>query len=146
MATTYTNVIKTHVLDSLNDIIKGEFTQPVYYDPIFKARGASWFVIRPMSDTLNNLLATGQTRTYTIEIRYYQKHSGEFSKAGAMDKISEIIERLKRLLLNNSSYSPSSTYKYHDGKVLNIDYFPDEEIEGYLGVLVEFECTVTEVK
>ena len=53
---------------------------------------------------------------------------------------------LKRLIANNSDYSPSSTYKWHDGRITLIEYQVDNEDAPEYGITdVTFACVVEEV-
>lgn len=141
MAITYTNVLKTNVLDSLNTILKGEFPQiPIYYDD---NKGSYSFYIVPESDDLDEVIAGGNSRIYGVSIIYQIIKGGEYKKDTHLDQISAIAERLKQLLINNAHYSPSGVYKWHDGKVLSIAYERDEESQELSRANISFNCTVT---
>ena len=139
MAISYTNIIKTNVLDSIEKLLEDEFGGiPVGYE----AKGNECFILQPEEDTLVELLSSGQVRSYSLLIIY------EMNKAGNMelnkDHMTNRAERVKRLMYNNSAYSPSSTYKFHDGSVESITYEIDEDDPELKRANISFTCIVTE--
>ena len=50
-------------------------------------------------------------------------------------------ERVKKLIHNNTAYSPSGTYKWHDGRIETITY---AQTEGILSATIAFACVSTE--
>ena len=143
MALTFSNNLKTNVLDPLKALIVGEFSQSVYFDNQYVSRGSNWFNIKPVSDVLLEDLASGTTRTYTIMIQYYRMISGEYGKDSHIDTVSAIVERLKRLIRNISSYS---SY-WVNGRIESVAYdFDVADLSPEL-VLVEsiFNAEVLEV-
>ena len=138
MAISYTNVIKTNVLDSLEKILEDEFNLPVGYKNI----GNESISIMPQSDDLIELISNGQVRSYSILISYEMNKGGEFENN--MDHLSKRAERCKRLIHNNTAYSPSSSYKFHDGRIESIEYEQDPDSPEILRANMTFNCTVTE--
>ena len=139
MAISYTNIIKTNVLDSIEKLLEDEFGGiPVGYE----AKGNECFILQPEEDTLVELLSSGQVRSYSLLIIY------EMNKAGNMelnkDHMTNRAERVKRLIYNNSAYSPSSTYKFHEGSVESITYEIDEDDPELKRANITFTCIVTE--
>tara|TARA_Y100000296_G_scaffold66944_1_gene79314 strand:+ start:246 stop:671 length:426 start_codon:yes stop_codon:yes gene_type:complete len=139
VAISYTNIIKTNVLDSIEKLLEDEFGGiPVGYE----AKGNECFILQPEEDTLVELLSSGQVRSYSVLIIY------EMNKAGNMelnkDHMTNRAERVKRLIYNNSAYSPSSTYKFHDGSVESITYEIDEDDPELKRANITFTCIVTE--
>ena len=139
MAISYTNIIKTNVLDSIEKLLEDEFGGiPVGYE----AKGNECFILQPEEDTLVELLSSGQVRSYSVLIIY------EMNKAGNMelnkDHMTNRAERVKRLIYNNSAYSPSSTYKFHDGSIESITYEIDEDDPELKRANITFTCIVTE--
>ena len=69
-------------------------------------------------------------------------------KAGSLelnkDHLTNRAERIKRLMYNNSAYSPSSSYKFHDGKTESILYEIDEDDPELKRANITFTCIVTE--
>jgi len=135
----YTNIIKTHVLDSLEKILEDEFNIPVGYE----AKGNECFILQPEEDVLVSLLSSGQSRSYSVLITYEMKKAGnmELNK----DHLTARAERVKKLIHNNSAYNPSSTYKFHDGRTESIGYEIDEDDPELKRATLTFNCTVTEV-
>ena len=139
MAISYINIIKTNVLDSIEKLLEDEFGGiPVGYE----AKGNECFILQPEEDTLVELLSSGQVRSYSVLIIY------EMNKAGNMelnkDHMTNRAERVKRLIYNNSAYSPSSTYKFHDGRTESIVYEIDEDDPELKRANITFTCIVTE--
>ena len=139
MAISYTNIIKTNVLDSIEKLLEDEFGGiPVGYE----AKGNECFILQPEEDTLVELLSSGQVRLYSVLIIY------EMIKAGNMelnkDHMTNRAERVKRLIYNNSAYSPSSTYKFHDGSIESITYEIDEDDPELKRANIAFTCIVKE--
>jgi hypothetical protein len=139
VAVNYTNIIKTNVLDSVEKLLEDEFGGiPVGYE----AKGNECFVLEPQEDTLIELLSGGQARSYAVLIVYQMKKAGnmELNK----DHLTGRAERVKRLIYNNSAYSPSSTYKFHDGRTESIVYEIDEDDPELKRANITFTCIVTE--
>jgi hypothetical protein len=65
--------------------------------------------------------ANGHTRSYEILIQYYRMVSGQYKRDTHIDTMSSIMERVKRLIRNNTSHS---TF-FFNGKLDNINYAPD---------------------
>jgi len=143
MAITFTNHLKTNVLDPLQALIVAEFAQSVYYDQEFVQRGSNWFNLQPVSDTLEEDLSSAHTRLYEVVIQYYRVVSGEYRKDTHIDAVSAITERLKRLIRNNTSHE---TY-FFNGKLNSINYTTEAEGLSPDTLLVEasFTCNVFEV-
>tara|TARA_R100000700_G_C3154737_1_gene132320 strand:- start:551 stop:979 length:429 start_codon:yes stop_codon:yes gene_type:complete len=141
MAITYENVIYDRVIDSLHSIIVNEFSIPVYFDV---HEGNQSFLIRPVSDELEDSLNSGQTRNCEVEISYQLMSSGNYTK-NSVKQMSEIAERLKRLLYNNRNYAVSGTTKFFNGIVSGINYERDEDNEELLRSILSFTCTTMEI-
>ena len=140
MAITYENVID-RVLDGVSDLLAAEFPGTgIFFD---KIRGNS-FLITPGADELIGLLAQGQSRLYSLSISY-ELRAKQMSKA-TLKELTNIAERVKRLFApdNNSNYSPSGTYKWHDAQISSIEYIQDEDSPEILRAILNFQCTVLE--
>jgi len=140
MAITYENVIFDRVIDSLQTIIADEFNIQVYFD---EHEGNQSFLITPGLEELIELFANGQTRSYSVSISYRFQSSGNYTK-NSLKQITEITERMKRLIHNNTAYSPSGTYKWHDGRIESTSFNRDEDNPSLLGAVLEFHCTSME--
>ena len=138
MAITYENVVFDRIVESLNTLLADEFSIPVRYD---EHKGNQSFLITPGEDELIDLISGGQSRTYSILISYELISGGEYTKNN-VKQVSEIAERVKRLIHNNTAYTPSDVYKWHDGRIETITYSRED---GILKANLEFNCTVTEV-
>ena len=138
MAITYENVVFDRIVESLNILLANEFSIPIRYD---EHKGNQSFLITPGEDELIEYNSDGQTRTYSIAISYEVVSGGEYTKNN-IKQVSETAERVKRLIQNNTAYSPSDVYKWHDGRIETITYARGD---GVLSAALDFACTVTEV-
>ena len=141
MAVTYENVIYDRVINNLHSIMADEFSIPIYFDA---HEGNQSFLITPVSDELEDSLTSGQIRNCEVEISYQLTSSGNYTK-NSVKQVSEIAERLKRLLYNNRNYAVSGTTKFYNGIVNGITYERDEDDDGLLRGIVSFTCTTMEL-
>jgi len=141
MAVTYENVIYDRVINNLHSIIADEFSIPIYFDA---HEGNQSFLITPISDELEESLTSGQTRNCEVEISYQLMSSGNYTK-NSVKQVSEITERLKRLLYNNRNYAVSGTTKFFNGIVSGINYERDEDNDELLRSILSFTCTTMEL-
>ena len=135
----YANVVYENVIESLQDLIRKEFKIPV----IDEHRGNQSFTIDLQGDTLIQMLSSGQSRDYEVDIVYTLMRGGGFKNVKT--QLTSTAEHLKRLIHNNTSYSPSGVYKYHDGRIEEVNYEQDEENLEMWRANLSFNCTVTEI-
>ena len=140
MAITYENVIFDRVIDSLQTIIADEFNIQVYFD---EHEGNQSFLITPAEDELEDSLTSGQIRHYTVSIEYQLQSAGNYTK-NSMKQVSAITERMKRLIHNNTAYSSSGNYVWHDGRIESTMFSRDEDDPGLSRAAMTFICTSTE--
>ncbi len=138
MAITYENVVFDRVIESLNTLLGNEFSIPIRYD---EHKGNQSFLITLGEDELVDYNSDGQTRIYSIDISYEVVSGGEYNK-NHIKQVSETAERVKRLIQDNTAYSPSDVYKWHDGRIEGITYSMGDDM---LHAALNFTCTVTEV-
>ncbi len=141
MAISYENVVYDRVIESLSSIIADEFSIPILYDA---HEGNQSFLITPIADELNELLTSGQTRNVEVNISYELLRSGNYTK-NSVKQVSEIAERLKRLLYNNKVYDVSGSNKYFNGSVESIIYERDEDNDELLRAITSFTCQTLEI-
>ena len=141
MAISYENVVYDRVIESLSSIIADEFSIPILYDA---HEGNQRFLITPIADELNELLTSGQTRNVEVNISYELLRSGNYTK-NSVKQVSEIAERLKRLLYNNKVYDVSGSNKYFNGSVESIIYERDEDNDELLRAITSFTCQTLEI-
>ena len=134
MAITLTNIIHDKIMDSLATLINDEFNSPVYYD---EHRGNHSFLLTPTNDELITHLSDGIERQYTIEIEYQLKIGGQYNK-NDFKQVSNIMERFKRLIFNNMSYSSGDSW--FDAGVDSIEYSRDEDDPSILKSIANFNC------
>ena len=138
-ANAYANFIYENVIESLQDIIRKEFQIPVFDEH----KGNQSFVIDPLDDTLIEHFASGQSRSYDVDIIYTIMRGGGWRSVKT--QLTSTTEHLKKLIYNNSNYSPSGVYKFHDGKVETVEYNQDEDDLDLWRANISFNCIVTEV-
>ncbi len=145
---TFTNTFKDNVLDSLNGLIRNEFTDiQVTYNKDFNIKGTQFFQILPASDELEENRVSSEIRRYSVIIRYIRRMPGDFEKHSHLDPITMVTERVKRLIRNNTNYTASGTYKWHDGILESVDYQVelDDVSPDFVLVDMNFACMVEEV-
>ena len=143
MAITYENVIFDRVIDSLQTILADEFSIPVLFDDTAE-RGNQSFLITPAGDDLEEPVVTGQVRNYTVSINYELLSAGNHTK-NSVKQVTEITERLKRLLYNNRTYSVSGTNRFYNGSVNTIAYERDEDDPGIIRSITSLTVTTMEL-
>ena len=143
MAITFTNHLDTNILTPLQALLKAEFTQTVSYDVDYVQRGTNWFNLRPLTDTREEEEASGHTRKYEVLMQYYRMVSGEHRRDTHIDTVASVMERVKRLIRNNTSYND----QFFNARLDNINYAPDTGDLSSDVLLVEaiFEANVFEV-
>ena len=139
MPITFTNIIYDKIIENLATIINDEFAISVHYD---EHRGNQSFLLIPESDTLLEHLSSGISREYSITIEYQVKSGGNYNK-NSFKQVSNIMERLKRLVFNNINYS--SGVSWFDGRITDIDYSRDEDDETLLKGVATFVCNNIEI-
>jgi hypothetical protein len=139
MPITYSNTIYDDIMETLATLINDEFGVPIYYD---EHKPPQSFLIAPISDDLVTNLSSGVQREYGIEINYQLKVGGTYTKNN-MKQVSNIMERLKRLIYNNTSYSGGSVW--FDANISSIEYERDEEDLSLLRGIGTFNCNNIEV-
>ena len=145
MAVNFTQVIKDNVLDPLESLIKEEFTKlPIFYDIDFKVRNNFFLRIIPIGDSLDKLTTEDQLRQYQILLRFYRRTPGRFSRNNNLTNLMNSVDRMKRLIGNNSNHKPSDIYKWNDAAITRVNYQPEkEDVEKqYQVVDMIFECNV----
>ena len=92
-------------------------------------------IVEPLQDIISDEL--------NIPIVYTLMRGGGWKSVKM--HLTSMAEHLKKLIFNNSNYSPSGDYKFHDGKVESIEYEQDEDDLDLWRANILFNCTVTEV-
>jgi len=139
MATTFTNIIFDEILENLAKLINDEYNLNVHYD---EHKGNQSFLITPLADDFVTNLSTGIQREYSIEINYQLKIGGQYTKNN-IKQVSNIMERLKRLVFNNKILSNGS--EWFDAQISNVVYERDEDDETLLRGVANFSCQNIEV-
>jgi hypothetical protein len=141
MAISYENVIYDRVIESLSSIIADEFSMPIYYDA---HEGNQSFLITPVSDELNETFATAQVRDYVVNIAYQVDLGGNYTKL-TLKTVSEVAERVKRLIYNNRNYEVSGSRKFNNANVGSIEYARDEDNPYLVSASMDVNVSVMEV-
>ena len=127
-------------MDSLEKLLEAEFNLPVSWD---EPKGNESFVLDPQGDVLLELLNNAQTRNYIILISYIMNKPGFFENVKS--HLTKRAERVKRLIMNNTNYSPSGTYRWQEAKITETVFSVDEENPEIKKADMTFECISTEV-
>ncbi len=136
---TYTNIVKTKVLDPLKDLLLAEFPHiRVSYEQEVDGGFPNLLVIRPTSESLMALQVNGQLRNYIISVTYFERFGGSRPK-NRLERVTETAERIKRLLFNNMNYDGY----WINGRITGTDYNIDLP-EDYSGAELTFECHFNE--
>ena len=162
------------VVDALTDIIQTEYsgTPVLFEEPSrFVNRSPQFFSIIPGESSLLENYAGGSLREYQIFIRYYLRKPRLINyRTNIFDYMSDIDKRLIRLINNNTKYEDSInsfseldtnfgtladvfssivTYRWHNGRISDIDYDPsrsDAEDKRDLQIFeANFLCNVMEL-
>jgi len=141
MAISYENVIYDRVIESLSSIIADEFSMPIYYDA---HEGNQSFLITPVSDELNETFTTAQVRDYVVNIAYQVDLGGNYTKL-TLKTVSEVAERVKRLIYNNRNYEVSGSRKFNNANVGSIEYARDEDNPYLVSASMDVNVSVMEV-
>ena len=139
MPITFTNIIYDKIIENLATIINDEFAISIHYD---EHRSNQSFLLIPESDTLLEHLSRGISREYSITIEYQVKSGSNYNK-NSFKQVSNIMERLKRLVFNNINYS--SGVSWFDGRITDIDYSRDEDDDTLLKGVATFMCNNIEI-
>ena len=139
MPTDFKNIIFDEIIENVATIINSEFNVPVYYN---EHKGNQSFLITPESDNLVTRLSTGAQREYILSISFELKSGGEYTKNN-LKQVSHTMERLKKLVYNNSSYSNGS--EWFDANITSIEYLRDDDEPNILRGIATFNCQNTEV-
>jgi membrane-bound lytic murein transglycosylase MltF len=87
-------------------------------------------------------MSTGVQREFNVNILYQIKQGGSYTK-DVFKQVSNNVERLKRLIFNNSSYNNGSTW--FDAKITTVNYERDEDDNSIFKANINFNCQNIEV-
>lgn len=115
---TFSRTYNQNILDNLYLIIQQEFENiPIRFDSTF--RGNAFFQLIPQSDELIELRTDGAIREYGLQIKYYEKNYGLYTKRRKLDNRVRVVERLKELIrINTASIVDILFFQTSDGKNL----------------------------
>ena len=139
MAITYSNTIYDDIMETLATIVNDEFNISVHYD---EHKPPQSFLFTPSSDELVETLSTGIHRECSIEINYQLKSGGQYTKNN-LKQVSNVMERLKRLVHNNTSYNNGATW--FSANISSIEYERDDDDQTLLRGVAMFNCQNIEV-
>ena len=131
---TYTNQIN-NIVDKVANILGDEMSIPVTFNQHI---GNHSILITPEEDNLNQILASGQTRDYTITISYQLNTNGDMTE-NTFKQLSNTAEHLKRLFAPDNN--ANVTDYWVNGRVENVVYERDDEDESKIRAIITFNCT-----
>tara|TARA_B100000965_G_scaffold406007_1_gene442412 strand:+ start:522 stop:959 length:438 start_codon:yes stop_codon:yes gene_type:complete len=139
----FTNVFKTQVIDNIQKLIKETIPSvPLFFD---EHKGQESFLLEPTSDSFLEFASNAHIRTFTCEISYQIRSGGEMTRDGAINRLTNRSEQLKRIFFNNRDLVESNQSQWYNGKVMDIIFERDEEEEQVKRFVLTFECNVNEV-
>ena len=139
----YTDHLQT-VNDALHALLIGEFETDIKFESEFQPNWKRSEYIRywPVSQIYVSGNTSGEDRQYTYDIDIYFNIK-QMSRNVFKNTVSERLERLKQLLMENRTYQPSDVYKWHDGTVDEIEILKRDEEDDYEGIYyVHCEFTI----
>ena len=148
MPTSYTNVAIDTVLKGVEKLLETEFTDAVaiYISKEYRKQGRGKSIRLNVEPSEQIARAAGAlTRRYTVTVSCYLA-PGQRTTRKQEEEINELAARAQRVLEENSSYTPASTYSWHDGQVEPVDYDPEltpQEEEELNMPVVRFEYLVS---
>ena len=83
------------------------------------------------------------TFTNTIYDKIIENLSTIINDENSFKQVSNIMERLKRLVFNNINYSSGTSW--FDGRITDIEYSRDEDDETLLNGVATFVCNNIEI-
>tara|TARA_Y100000361_G_C11054224_1_gene286972 strand:+ start:36 stop:458 length:423 start_codon:yes stop_codon:yes gene_type:complete len=134
MPITFTNIVFDEILENLNKIINNEFNIPVYYD---EHKGNQSFLLIPESDELVTNISSGMQRQYNVIINYELKSGGKYTK-NTIKQVSNVMERLKRLVYDNKIQNTGA--EWFDAQISTINYEIDEDDKSLVRGIANFNC------
>tara|TARA_R100001443_G_scaffold26888_1_gene40218 strand:+ start:2336 stop:2758 length:423 start_codon:yes stop_codon:yes gene_type:complete len=139
MPITFVNIIFDEILEKLSSIINNEFNIPVYYD---EHKGNQSFLLIPDSDEIVTNISGGMQRQYNITIDYELKSGGSYTK-NTIKQVSNIMERLKRLVYNEKIQSTGA--EWFDAQITSVEYERDEDDQTLIKGKAIFNCQNMEI-
>jgi len=159
---TYVNIYTDRFSEPFRELMRNEYGKIILYtDKEFKDRGASWWNLIPISESTTMMRSSGQIRNYEVLLSYFQHSKREKDRIWFRD-ISEVGERLKRLVGDNSNFTVRATWVNESGTwgstnvvwsadrdtycwhnmYCEIEYDPDIELpEGTEVAMINFKLT-----
>ena len=112
---TYVNTYKNKFLEPFRELMRQEYTNiNLYMDKEYQDRGASWFNLIPISESTEMMRSSGQLRNYEVLLTYYQHYRPERGRLW-FNRMSDIGERIKRVIGDNSNFTVRATWVNQDG-------------------------------
>ena len=158
MAVTYTDYQGDIINPALDALMNTEFNSnaPIVetrfypeFEGDYLARRGEY--IRWYSDESEfiNGVTNGETREYTYILNYYIDNANRYIKDFYEKVISDRVQRLNKLLIENRTYQPSNVYKWHDavmetiGKPEKLNETIEDAKDSIYVVEMEFKVTRT---
>lgn len=151
MAITYTNIIRTKILEPIRLLLRNEFAQsyPVYISGEYEKKGNQSIRLECVRQDSNTQGSGGYENQYTIEISLYLSISNYENKL-AMDKLYNDVSRLEQILFNKADpVNRSDDEAFYGGEVSSITFNEktneEEEVDGLLCAKLEYLCYFTKM-
>ena len=162
MSITYENIYNDRFFEPLREIFYEEFDIKMTMDIDYQERGSHWFNLIPISDEGDEMRSSGQHRLYGAKLKYYEFYKKERDHTW-FKYMTDIGERVKRLIGNNSNFTVKATWVSQSGTwasttttwsntkdtycwhemLVDVDYNPErseDEEKNKLGI-IDFDIT-----
>ena len=99
-------------------------------------------MLTPESDDLVTNVSSGMQRQYNIIINYELKSGGKYTK-NTIKQVSNVMERLKRLVYNEKIQSTGA--EWFDAQITSVTYEIDEDDKTLIKGVANFNCQNMEI-
>tara|TARA_Y100001963_G_C6592838_1_gene358771 strand:- start:129 stop:587 length:459 start_codon:yes stop_codon:yes gene_type:complete len=151
MAISYTNIIKTKILDIIRLFIRNEFqnSYDVYIGSKYERKGNQSIRLECIKQELNRHGNMGYENEYTVEISLYLNISNYEDKI-VMDKLYNDVSRLEQLLFNKrDSAKRSNDNGFYGGEISNVSFNDktdeEEDVDSLVCAKIEYLCLYTKM-
>tara|TARA_Y100001938_G_C8099140_1_gene440263 strand:+ start:1660 stop:2118 length:459 start_codon:yes stop_codon:yes gene_type:complete len=151
MPVSYTNIIKTKILEPIRLLIRNEFgaSYNTYIGTKYENRGTQSIRLECIRQELSSQGSHGYENQYTVEISLYLNMSNYEDKV-KMDKLYNDVSRLEQILHNKRDpVSRSNDDAFYSGDTVSISFNEKDEDEDDIDSLVcaklEYLCYFTKM-
>tara|TARA_B100000519_G_C14258494_1_gene446288 strand:- start:4737 stop:5195 length:459 start_codon:yes stop_codon:yes gene_type:complete len=151
MPITYTNIIKTKILEPIRSLLRTEFQDSfhIYIGSMYERKGNQSIRLECTRQELNRHGNMGYENEYTVEISLYLNISNYDDKI-VMDKLYNDTSRLEQILFNKrDSASRGNDNAFYGGEISNISFnektSDEQEVDSLVCAKIEYLCLYTKM-